>query len=325
MKKIAIASFTPHIDNIDDHILRKYFNNKKVDVDIISWDDKKYDWTKVDLVLIRSTWDSYNMMDEYKKWLDYLENNNVKVLNDISIIKSNIFKEFQIKYLKDNHIPIMKCEVFSIQKYKNMLRPENTLIETLHKYFNDKKKMYILKPTFSAMANDTYIIDPYNINKDNFFKISDDYEKIFKYMLNKYNDRGVILQQFSPSIKDGEYGMSFLNGKYAMCSKKTYGLTYGKNLSDFNPPNDMMIFAQNIVNKLPKDKVKFARVDIIIDEGKYKVMELELADADLYIRRVDGFQFWLDDEQASIKESYQLGCHEKKLIDFVNELMEEYK
>ena len=85
----------------------------------------------------------------------------------------------------------------------------------------------------------------------------------------------------------------------------------------------MIEFATNIVNKLPKNKVSNARIDVIVDNGEYKVMELELADADLYMRRIDGFPFWLDDEMAAIDISYEQGCHEKIMIDFVNQLLEE--
>jgi hypothetical protein len=173
------------------------------------------------------------------------------------------------------------------------------------------------------MSNDTYVIDPYKINKDKTYKIYEDYEKIFKELLDKYTDRGIILQEFCSNIKNGEYGLSFLNGKFVMAAKKSYGVQYGKNLSDVKVDSKMIEFATNIVNLLPKDKVSNARIDVIIDNDEYKVMELELADADLYIRRIDGFPFWLDDEMEGIEISYKNGCHEKVLMDFAKELLKE--
>ena len=169
--KVTIASFTPFLHNIDDEILKKYFISKNIDVDMISWNDKTYDWTKSDIVLLRSTWNSYNMLSDYKKWLEYIEKNNIKMFNDISIINNNIFKERQINWIKNNNIPIMDCEVFSKSNFEYMKQPESTLIDTIKQYFKDKKAMFVLKPTVSAMGNDTYIIDPYHINDDNDFKI----------------------------------------------------------------------------------------------------------------------------------------------------------
>lgn len=323
MKKVAIASYTPFIKNIDDEILKKYLLNAGVNVDTVSWDDKKYDWKSCSFVMIRSTWLSFKRLDEYKEWLDYLEKNNIKVLNDVSIIKSNIFKEKQIAWIKENNIPIMDCEIFSRNDFEYMKKPEKTLLDTIKKYFCNKKKMYILKPTFSAMSNDTYVIDPYKINKDETYKTYEDYEAKFEELLDKYTDRGIILQEFSTNIKNGEYGLSFLNGKFAVAAKKLYGVQYGKNLKDVEVDPKMIEFATNIVNKLPKNKVSNARIDVIVDNGEYKVMELELADADLYMRRIDGFPFWLDDEMAAIDISYEQGCHEKIMIDFVNQLLEE--
>lgn len=326
MKKVLIASYTPYINTIDDVILKKYLSNAGAKVEIVSWDDDKCNWKDSTCVLIRSTWDSYNMLDKYKKWLDYLEKNNVKVYNDISIIKDNIFKERQINWLKQNNIPIMPCEVFSKNSFEFMKKPEDTLLNTIKKYFGSNKKMYILKPTFSAMTNDTYIIDPFNINKDDTFNVTHNYEELFSRLLNKYNDRGIILQEFSPHIKNGEYGLVFLNGKYVVGSKKIYGVKpYGKNLKDFDGSSDVIEFATNIINKLPKDKVKLARVDVIIDNGKCMVMELELADADLYFRRIDGPTFWIEDEKQEIESNLKKGCHQKVLTNFVCELLKEDK
>ncbi len=323
MKKIAIASYTPFIKNIDDEILKKYLTNAGAEVNIVSWDDQEFDWKSCDFVMIRSTWWSYKMLDKYKEWLDYLEQNNIKVLNDVSIIKSNIFKERQIAFIKGNHIPIMKCEVFSLSDFDYMKKPEKTLLDTIKKYFDSEEKMYILKPTFSAMSNDTYIVDPFKINKDETYKVYENYEEIFNELLNKYKDRGIILQEFSTNIKNGEYGLSFLKGKFVMAAKKLYGVQYGKNLKDVKVEPKMIEFAKKIVDKLPKDKVTNARIDVIIDNDEYKVMELELADADLYIRRIDGFPFWLDDEMKGIDISYEQGCHEKVLMDFADELLKE--
>ena len=323
MKKVAIASYTPFIKNIDDEILKKYLLNAGTYVDIVSWDDKEYDWKSCDFIMIRSTWWSFKMLDKYKEWLDYLEYNSIKVLNDVSIIKSNIFKEKQIAFIKENNIPIMRCEVFSRSDFEYMKKPEKTLLDTIKKYFGNLKKMYILKPTFSAMSNDTYIVDPFKINKDEIYKVYEDYESIFNELLDKYTDRGIILQEFSTNIKNGEYGLSFLKGKFVIAAKKLYGVQYGKNLQDVEVDPKMIEFATDIVNKLPKEKIANARIDVIIDNNEYKIMELELADADLYIRRIDDFPFWLDDEMEAIRISNKKGCHEKILIDFASELLKE--
>lgn len=323
MKKVAIASYTPFIKNIDDEILKKYLLNAGAYVDIVSWDDKEYDWKSCDFIMIRSTWWSFKMLDKYKEWLDYLEYNSIKVLNDVSIIKSNIFKEKQIAFIKENNIPIMRCEVFSRSDFEYMKKPEKTLLDTIKKYFGNLKKMYILKPTFSAMSNDTYIVDPFKVNKDEIYKVYEDYESIFNELLDKYTDRGIILQEFSTNIKNGEYGLSFLKGKFVIAAKKLYGVQYGKNLQDVEVDPKMIEFATDIVNKLPKEKIANARIDVIIDNNEYKIMELELADADLYIRRIDDFPFWLDDEMEAIRISNKKGCHEKILIDFASELLKE--
>ena len=67
MKKITIASYTPYFKDVDDRILKKYLVNEGADVEIASWDDKNYDWQSRDLIIIRSTWDYHERLDEYIK------------------------------------------------------------------------------------------------------------------------------------------------------------------------------------------------------------------------------------------------------------------
>lgn len=43
MKKITIASYTPYLKDVDDAILKKYLVNENADVEIVSWDNDKYD------------------------------------------------------------------------------------------------------------------------------------------------------------------------------------------------------------------------------------------------------------------------------------------
>ena len=54
MKKITIASYTPFLKDVDDAILKKYLINEGANVEVVSWDNKNYDWTSRDLVIIPS-------------------------------------------------------------------------------------------------------------------------------------------------------------------------------------------------------------------------------------------------------------------------------
>ncbi len=176
MKKVTIASYTPFLKDIDDAILKKYLTSKGVHVDIVSWDNKDYNWKDTDLVIVRSTWDYYKRINEYRDWYQFLIDNNIFVLNDAQIILDNIFKEHQIEWIKKNKLPIIETHVFS--KYDDdCLYPEETLLKTLEKHFKKYvgKSMFVLKLSISAYTEKVYLVDPYCVNKYPKCNITEDY------------------------------------------------------------------------------------------------------------------------------------------------------
>lgn len=329
MKKITIASYTPYLKDVDDAILKKYLVNENADVEIVSWDNDKYDWESRDLIIIRSTWDYHERLDEYVKWLEFLKEKRIKVYNDIDVIINNIYKNRQISWLKKNNIAIMECEVFSNNGFEDTKKPEKNIIETIKKYFPNhvNKSLFVLKPTVSARSNNTFLIDPFNINEDENAHITSDADKVFNELLEKFNDRGIILQVFAYGIKDGEYGMVFLNGVLVQSVVNKPGKIYGKKEKDAinEIPEKLKKFANDIVNKLDSNKVLMARVDAILEDGTPRLMELELAEPNIYIRATDEVGLNIYDPDWYLPKVAEVGCHNQKLIDFAKNIMNRVK
>lgn len=325
---VTIVSYTPYFKDVDDRILKKYLENEGAYVNIVSWDDKSYDWNRPDIVIIRSTWDYHERLDEYVEWLKSLKKKKVNVYNDVDIVLNNIYKDKQIKWLKDNNVKIMDSVVLS-NTNKSLDVPEKTLKKTIKKYLGKYygKKMFVLKPAVSARSYNTYLIDPFNVNSDENSHIEKNYEKAFKELLDKFSERGVILQVFAEGIKAGEYGMVFLNGKFVQAVCKKPGKLYGKKEKEGveKLPDNLLNFAENIVKKLPIDKVLIARVDAIIEDGEPTLMELELAEPNIYIRQTDGVGLNIYDPDWYIPEVARVGCHNEKLIEFAKNIIERAK
>ena len=296
------------------------------EVEIISWDNKEYDWASRDLIIIRSTWDYHERLEEYINWLDYLKDNNIKVYNDIDIVKNNIYKDRQIAFLKGNNIKIMDCEVFSRSGLNGMKKPESNLIETIKKYFPNHvgKSLFVLKPSVSARSNNTYLVDPFGINKDSDAHIYEKSEEIFNELLDKFTDRGIILQVFARGIQNGEYGMVFLNGVLVQSVVKKPGKIYGKKEKEaLNvAPKELEKFAYDIVKKLPLDKVLIARVDAVMESDGPTLMELELAEPNIYIRATDEVGLNIYDPDWYLPKVEEVGCHKESLINFSKNIIE---
>ena len=324
MKKVTIVSYTPYLKDVDDRILKKYLENENVDVEIVSWDDKSYDYTKRDLIIIRSTWDYHERLEEYIAWLNHLKKLKGHVLNDVDIVLDNIHKDKQIKWLKDNNIDILPTEIFSLYD-SSMLKPEDTLVKTIKKYFPSYfgKSLFVLKPTVSARSNNTFLIDPFHINDDERAHISENFEEVFNGLLNKFNDRGIILQVYAAGAKNGEYGLVFLDGKLVESIRKKPGILHGvKEKEATNEiPESLIEYAKNIVSKLPQDKVLIARVDAIMEGDRPVLMELELAEPNIYIRATDGIGLNVFDPDWYLPEVERVGCHSKKLVQFAKDIV----
>lgn len=329
MKKITIASYTPYLKDVDDAILKKYLINEGADVEIVSWDNLEYNWTERDLVIIRSTWDYHERLNDYINWLDFLKEHKVKVYNDVDVVKNNIYKNRQIAWLKENNVAIMECEIFSKVGLEGMKKPESNIIETIKKYFPNhvNKSLFVLKPTVSARSNNTFLIDPFNINKDENAHITENCDEVFNKLLDKFTDRGIILQVFASGIANGEYGMVFLNGILVQSVVKKPGKIYGKKEKEAlnEVPVELENFAKNIVNKLDLEKVLIARVDAIIENGSPRLMELELAEPNIYIRATDEVGLNIYDPDWYLPKVAEVGCHNQKLINFAKNIMERIK
>ena len=323
--KIVIASYTPYLNDVDDAILKKYLINEKVEVEIVSWDNQEYDWESCDAIIIRSTWDYHQHLSEYVEWLNYLQTLDVLVFNDPDVILNNIFKDKQIKWLIANNIPCLPSKVFSLND-KSMIYPEKTLLETLNINFPDLvgKSMFVIKPSVSARSYNTFLIDPYKINCDKDAHVSNDPEKIFFEMLEKFCDRGIIIQKYATGVADGEYGLVFLNNKLTQIVRKKPGIIHGKKekMAAENVPDSVVELGKNVVNLLSKEKVLIARVDIVYTENKAIIMELELAEPNIYIRENDGIGLGINDPEWYLTKVQRLGCHNDDLIFFAHNIVE---
>ena len=231
--KIVIASYTPYLKDVDDAILKKYLCNEGADVDIVSWDDSNYNWNSADAVIIRSTWDYHQHLPEYIEWLNMLKRESLLVFNDVDIILGNIFKDKQIMWMQEHSIPCLASRVFSLSN-PDMCVPEETLLSTLTKHFPEYcgNSMFVIKPTVSARSYNTHLVDPFGINEDSEAHITSDCDGIFHKMLNKFIDRGIIIQVYAPGIANGEYGLVFLNHTLIQAVRKKPGIIQGKKEKD---------------------------------------------------------------------------------------------
>ncbi|RQO39366.1 hypothetical protein DBR39_10325 [Chryseobacterium sp. KBW03] len=253
------------VANDEDTELINFLIHKGLDVVPTIWNDKAVDWSSFDVVVIKSPWDYHNHLHEFLNWLDNLEKLGVKVLNPVEIIQWNSDKHY-LKDLAEKQLPVIPAEY--IEKGSGF---DNRFFA----YFNTDK--LVVKPCVSAGAQNTI-----TVSKDNFNERSVEIETLLK-------EQDYMVQPFVDEIKNGEWSFLFFNGKYSHCSLKTpkkgdFRVQHYHGGSISYPVPDPLHIEQagSYLKSLPQATL-YARVDGVVINNSFQLMELELIEPYLFL------------------------------------------
>ena len=265
--KIAILTCNkcPNLAPRDEH-LPALFAQRNVALDIVVWNKPDVDWKAYDGLLFRSVWDYHLLPTEFNNWLDELEQLGIKTLNPIETIKQNQHK-FYLKQLQQQGIETIPTVY--IEKTNNL---DLSSLETQHKW-----PRAIIKPAVSASSYKTTLF-----NSTDWAKVENEYRELAKH-------RELLLQPFMPEIIEaGEISMVFFNKQYSHAVKKQVRpgdfriqAEFGGVHQIFNPEEEVIQAAENII-ALINGPLLYARVDGLLQNGRFILMELEMLEPDLF-------------------------------------------
>src|SRR5579862_8647303 len=92
----GIPDLTP-----DDRLATAALADRGVTTDAVCWDDKQIDWRAYDAVVLRSTWDYFRRVDEFRGWIERLDAAGARLWNRPATLRWNIDKT----YLRDLRHP----------------------------------------------------------------------------------------------------------------------------------------------------------------------------------------------------------------------------
>ena len=252
----------------EDKLLKKELELLGLNVIIKDWKSKKFDWTKAEYAIFRSTWDYF---DNFKLFSNWLEKNKyeIKFINSLEIIKWNLDKVYLLE-LQEKGINI--APTILIKKNQPT---------TLKKLFEDTGwQEAVLKPTVSGAARHTY-----RINRNSY----NDYEEIFKGLIC---NEDFLFQEFIKNIiSKGELSLIVIGGKYTHAVKKTAKKgdfrvqdDHGGKVEVYYARDKEIEFAEQCIN-LCLEMPLYARVDIAYDNNnELSLVELELIEPELWFR-----------------------------------------
>lgn len=239
------------------------------DVAVEVWNDPTVDWSRYDCLIFRTVWDYYHFPDEFAAWLEMIERSNIRTLNPIGVVRKNQHK-FYLRDLREMGVEIIPT-VF-IEKGGGLDLS----------FLADKGwERAIIKPAVSAASNDTRL-----------FSLAELPEVTAAYA-GIARTRDLLVQPFMPEIQtSGEVSILFFNDQFSHAVLKTPKAAdfrvqsqFGGVYRPYDPAPEVVATAAEIVRKFGS-KLLYARVDGVLHNGRFLLMEAELIEPDLYFNLV---------------------------------------
>jgi len=236
------------------------------------WSDPAVDWTAYDALVIRSPWDYFMRLGEFRAWLDARIASGVRMCNDGAILAWNLDKGYLDQLAAAGALLVPSIVV------PRGGRADVTALAGARGWDD-----VVVKPTISAGAYRTHR-----------FRIADaasHADELAQILV----DRGLLIQPFLPEIeRDGELSLLFFDGEYSHAVRKRpkqgdyrVQLQYGGTIEPVAATPEWIEGARACIAAAPALPV-YARVDGVIHDGRFLLMELEAFEPLLYLAHGDG-------------------------------------
>jgi hypothetical protein len=244
------------------------------DVVAIPW-DADANWEQFDAVIIRSTWDYFRRIGEYREWLEDLNANGGHLLNPPAVAQWNAHKSY-LRELAAQDVAIVPTFWFDKDA-------EVGIKEVLQSGGWDKA---VIKPTVSCTAYETWITSTEELTN-----------QAHRQRLTELLRGGaVMVQPFMNEITSkGEWSLILFNGTYshAVIKRPKRGdfrvqAQFGGTWEVAHPSDDLVRQAEHVLavaaNLTATEHALYARVDGLESDkdGRFLLMELELIEPVLF-------------------------------------------
>ncbi|TKB45725.1 ATP-grasp domain-containing protein [Thalassotalea mangrovi] len=267
MKHVAILSMA-NLDDFEvyDELLDEPFLNAGWQTHTVDWHDKNINWSKFDVVLIRSPWDYQQYEQEFIDVLETIEASSARLENDMTTVRWNINKKY-LAELQQKHVAIVPT-----------LWKDTFIADEVASYFDHfNADQIVIKPCVSANADNTFWL-----HKDTASAAIGDLEVAFA-------NGDFMVQPFMESVIDeGEYSCFYFNGQYSHSILKTPKANdfrvqeeHGGRLKLVEPEASLLAHAQQALLQLPSIPM-YARLDFVRYRQGFAMMEAELIEPSLY-------------------------------------------
>ena len=231
------------------------------------WTDPAVDWHTYDAVVLKSPWDYFDRITEFYAWLDQLQQLSVALLNPLEIVRWNADK----RYLRD-----IEAAGFRIVPTHWLTKGSSFEPAVLFEKFRAEK--LVVKPAVSGGAKNTFALTLAEARNQ-----ADVIEKLVA-------EEDFLAQPFLPEIQaQGEWSLLYFNGQFSHSVLKTpkagdfrVQLYFGADTANVPAPAALRATADQLVARFAPGCL-YARVDGVVVNGEFLLMELELIEPMLFL------------------------------------------
>jgi hypothetical protein len=251
----------------EDSELLTFLQGKGLDIHREIWTDKTVNWQQYDVAVLKSPWDYIDKIAEFYQWLEVLEQHQIRLLNPVNIVKWNSDKHY-LKDIADAGLAVTPS-AFLEQGTQVDLTP-------YFDHFNTHK--LIVKPCVSGGSKNTFAI-----TRQEVAAIQPQIQALVEV-------EAFLVQPFIKEIEtEGEWSLLFFNGRFShsLLKKPKAGdfkvqHYLGGTIHPQLPSAAQVESAATYVAQFAKGCL-YARVDGVVVDGQFLLMELELIEPLLYL------------------------------------------
>ncbi|AIF48894.1 ATP-grasp domain-containing protein [Dyella japonica] len=260
---IATSSMIPDIHPDDAHLATSL---QRLGIETVAcvWNDPRVDWTRYDAVLMRSTWDYFKHYAAFSAWLEKLP---VPTINHKALLRWNSDKRY-LPELAAQGIDIIPTSIVSGTHLRQRLAGMSG-------------QEIVVKPTISGTAWHTA---RGKVGDAAFDQAIAQLPMAFEYLV----------QPFVPEVvSDGELSLLFFDGEFshAVIKRPAAGdyrvqSEFGGTAQRVDPDAALIASAKRAltaVAALGHANVAYARVDGVMSQGQFLLMELEMIEPFLHL------------------------------------------
>lgn len=242
-----------------------------VQVDLVDWDDSTIDWASYERVVLRSTWDYAERLDEFLRWVEAVD-----AVTDLRNPRPMLTWSVDKHYLLDlaaAGVAIVPTTVLEVGEAPAV--PAGDVV---------------VKPAVGAGSRDVASYSPSDFH-------------LVREHARRLHDQGrsVLVQPRLPSVAElGEWPMVYLGGEFSHAASKRVRVPHGggtveglfaaEENASYSPDPDQRAVADAAISQVTArfGSPTYARVDLVRgDDGRPCVLELELVEPSLFLGQAD--------------------------------------